>query len=359
MNNLRKDEQVTIVPADKGRSVVVMDMDEYKEKVSVLLNDTNTYLKITDKRSNPTSSVEKDLNKLLLNIKEEKNGDISQIGPGLYKKNYIAVQCNSTPASFYGLPKIHKPVSKHLVFILSPLRRNRFCVKNSSEFTQKIQQHTVASDEIMVSFDVKSLFTSIANERLQKDQDLAESTNMSISNIMKLLEFVLNHNYFKHDAIHYKQIFGCAMGSPISPVIADLVMEEIEETAIATAPHPPKWWFRCVDDSHTCLKKDQVDEFHQHLDSINPSIQFTLELEDTKGQGLPFLDTITTRRGTQLEVNVYRKPTHTDRYLDFNSHHPMCHKRSVVSTLLRTEHTINSKGGTRRNEASQSCSARQ
>lgn len=84
LNNLRKDEQVTIVPADKGRSVVVMDMDEYKEKVSVLLNDTNTYLKITDKRSNPTSSVEKDLNKLLLNIKEEKNGDISQIGPGLY-----------------------------------------------------------------------------------------------------------------------------------------------------------------------------------------------------------------------------------------------------------------------------------
>ena len=98
----------------------------------------------------------------------------------------------------------------------------------------------------MVSFDVKSLFTSIpvdlaliiTNERLQKDQDLAERTNMSISNIMRLLEFVLNHNYFKQDSIHYKQIFGCAMGSLISPVIAHLVMEEIEETAIATAPHP-------------------------------------------------------------------------------------------------------------------------
>ena len=48
MDNLRKNEQVTIVPADKERSVVVMDKDEYKEKVSVLLNDTNTYLKITE-----------------------------------------------------------------------------------------------------------------------------------------------------------------------------------------------------------------------------------------------------------------------------------------------------------------------
>ena len=118
------------------------------------------------------------------------------------------------------------------------------------EFAQKIQQHAVASDEIMGSFDVtgKSLFTSIpvdlalsiANERLQKGQDLAEQrTNMSISNIMRLLDFVLSHNYFKHDAIHYKQIFGWAMGSPISPVIADLVMEEIEDTAIATARPPP------------------------------------------------------------------------------------------------------------------------
>ena len=61
---------------------------------------------------------------------------------------------------------------------------------------------------------------------------------------------------------------------------------------------------------------------HIYIHSINPSIQFTLELEDTTGQGLPFLDTITTRRGTQLEVNVYRKPTHTDRSLDFSSHHP-------------------------------------
>ena len=147
---------------------------------------------------------------------------------------------------------------------------------------------------------------------------------MSISNIMKLLKFVLKQNYFKHDAIHYKQISGCAMGSPIGPV-----MEEIEETAIATAPHPPKWWFRYVDDSYTCLKKDQMDEFHQHLNSINPYIQFALELEDTQEKGLPFLDTIITRRGTQLEVNVYRKPTHTDRYLDFNSHH-QCFSQKIL-----------------------------
>ena len=79
---------------------------------------------------------------------------------------------------------------------------------------------------------------------------------------------------------------------------------------------------------------DQVYAFHQHLNSVNANIQFTLEPENTNVYGLPFLDTITSRRGTAVEVEVYRKPTHTDRYLDFHFRHPLCHKRSVVNTLL-------------------------
>jgi hypothetical protein len=69
------------------------------------------------------------------------------------------------------------------------------------------------------------------------------------------------------------------MGSPISATIANIVMEHIEEIAITTAPHPPRWWFRFVDDSHTCLLKDYVCEFHDHLNSIDPNIQFTVEKE--------------------------------------------------------------------------------
>ena len=118
-------------------------------------------------------------------------------------------------------------------------------------------------------------------ERLQQDQNLADRTNQSIDNIMKPTDFVLNHNYFKYNGDHCKQIFGCAMGSPISPVLANLVMEEIEETATSTFPHPSKWWFRYVDDSHSCLKKDQVNKFHKHLNSIKPNIQFTMELENS------------------------------------------------------------------------------
>ena len=247
-------------------------------------------------------------------------------------------------------------VSKYMVSVLSPRRKNTFTVQNSSVFTQQIKQHSISSKEVMVSFDVKSLFTSIpvdlaltiTKERLKRDQTLAECTNLSVDNILRLSDFVRNNNYFKYDGNHYKKIFGCAIGSPISSVLADLVLEEIEETVISTFPYPPKWWFRYVDDSHSYLKKDQVYKFQEYLNSVNLNIQFTLELENTNGQGLPFLDTITS--GTEIHVDVYRKSTHTDRNLDFSSCHPLCHKRSVVNILLKKANNIPSTNKERQEE---------
>ena len=86
------------------------------------------------------------------------------------------------------------------------------------------------------------------------------------------------------------------------------------------------------------------------MNSINPNILFTLELENTTGQGLPFLDTVTSRRGTEIHVDVYRKPTYTDRYLNFFSCHSLCHKRSVVNTLLKRANNIPSTNKGRREE---------
>lgn len=68
---------------------------------------------------------------------------------------------------------------------------------------------------------------------------------MSVTSVMKPLDFVLTHNYFKYEGHHYKQMFGCAMGSQISAILADLEMEVIEKKAITTAFHPTtEWWFR-------------------------------------------------------------------------------------------------------------------
>ena len=104
---------------------------------------------------------------------------------------------------------------------------------NSFAFSQQIRYRHIAHDEVMVSFDVVSLFTSIptklalqvVKQRLQQDISLTQRTDISITNITKLLEFVLQNSFFTYKNEHYQQISDCAMGSPISATFADIVME--------------------------------------------------------------------------------------------------------------------------------------
>lgn len=131
------------------------------------------------------------------------------------------------------------------------------------------------------------------------------------------------------------------MGSPVSAILSNLVMEFIEETAMATALHQPKWWYRYVDDSNVCLRHEHLTEFHDHLNSINEHIQFTVEKENNGS--IAFLDTQITRdENGSISISVYRKATHTDKYLHFDSHHPVQHKRAVVRTLLDRAENISS-----------------
>ena len=79
----------------------------------------------------------------------------------------------------------------------------------------------------------------------------------------------------------------------------------------------------------------QIDQFVQITD---PHINFTIAQElDGK---LSFLDTLVTCNNGSLSIDVYRKPTHTDRYLDYNTHHNKRHKVSTAQTLLHRAATL-------------------
>ena len=53
------------------------------------------------------------------------------------------------------------------------------------------------------------------------------------------------------------------MGSPVSPVIANIYMEYFESLAIPSSPALSKWWFRYVDYVHSATRKDQVNKVQE------------------------------------------------------------------------------------------------
>ena len=78
------------------------------------------------------------------------------------------------------------------------------------------------------------------------------------------------------------------MGSPVSIVVAEIVMQHVEKRALATCRQKIPLWLRYVDDTFTAVHKDEIGDFHDHLNEQNADIQFTKEIEEN-GK-LPFLD---------------------------------------------------------------------
>ena len=286
IQELKRDPNKIILTANKGVSMVVMEKEEYKKKSEDLLKQP-TYRELT---SDPTSRYKNKLIQLLKNIKSE--GGINNT---IYKRLYPT---GAVSPKYYGLPKIHKgdvplrPIissrgsanyetAKEFAKIIKPLvGRSPHHVQNNKEFLESIKNIKLQPDECIMSYDVSVLFTSIPIEpairiirkHLEDDPTLNSRTYMTVDHIICLLEFCMKNTYFSYQGRFYEQTEGPAMGSPISPLIANLYMEDFEIQAIRTSPIPPTLWKRYVDDTFTIIKKNNRDNFLEHLNSIHPNI---------------------------------------------------------------------------------------
>ena len=158
---------------------------------------------------------------------------------------------------------------------------------------------------------------------------------------MEMLTFSVEKTYFRMGSHIYQQEEGLAMGLPLSTVLTNIYMEYFEETALGSTPLKSSMWLRYVDETFILWPhQEDVQILLDHVNSIRPSIQFTMEKEqDNK---LPFFDVLVTCTEQGFRSSVYHKPNFTRQYLNFNSHHPYMVKKGIVRCLQHRVKTISS-----------------
>ena len=109
--------------------------------------------------------------------------------------------------------------AKELARILKPLvGRSAYHVHNTRDFVQHKRCIQLQPDECIMSYDVKALFTSlpigpainIIKKHLEEDKELQQSTSITVSNIIRLLEFCTKNTYFLFQGWYYEQLEGAA-----------------------------------------------------------------------------------------------------------------------------------------------------
>ena len=170
--------------------------------------------------------------------------------------------------------------------------------------------------------------------KINSDKKLKQRTDLEKYELIELARLVTECPYFECEFGFFTQEGGTPMGGPLSRLLADLVLENKVEKVIQ---EDQKWkdiwdWVRLIDDTLFAWESiDQFMQFYDFLNNIHPTIKWTYELEE---QGkLPIFDILIIRDDQDFQTTVYRKPTHSNRYIHYTSSQAWKEKAGTIRTL--------------------------
>lgn len=347
---LNDNQQIAVINADKGNTTIILDRSEYESSMNKLVNDKDTYIKT---KRDPTNRIETKVNDMISNWRlNNRINDEEEI----YLKTH-----NSVAPAVYGTGKLHKkkvgediPLRPVVATLQSPTYKiskviarclgkienySPFHVKDSWQFAQQVKDAYVPKGYKLISLDATSLFTNIPTDLCIKAikkrwLKIEPHTFLTQSQFIDTVKLITSESYFRYKDDFYLQKMGLAMGNSISGFLADMVMEDLEQTVLNKLPFITTFYRRFVDDiivaipekeSQTILKL--FNDYDQHK-----RIKFTVEEESNKS--INFLDmTLNRSDDGKVETIWYRKAISSGRYLHFQANNPMTHKRNVATAI--------------------------
>ncbi|XP_062714289.1 uncharacterized protein LOC134291043 [Aedes albopictus] len=342
---LKEHPDVAVVKSDKGNKTVLMPSQDYQSKMLELLRDRETYEPIS---RDPTTRFQQQNNSI---VRRLRNLELIDAKTAKHLTTYKAV-C----PRIYGQPKAHKqglplrPVvpnmtapsyhlSKFVSNILQQSLVSAYNIQDSYSFCEFINGVTLPEKHVLISLDVKSLFTSIPrtlviNNIIMRWDTIRSNTNICLDLFLEIVDFCMSSSYCKFNGQHYLQVSGTAMGNPVSPALADLVMESLLDTVLQKLDFPLPFIRKYVDDLIMAIPLNKLQHIMDIFNSYDIHIQFTYELEVENC--LPFLDMLLTRHDNQkVTTRWYQKPIASGRFLNFHSFHPMNQKLNTAKNFIK------------------------
>ncbi|XP_044745168.1 uncharacterized protein LOC123307031 [Coccinella septempunctata] len=321
-----------------------MNKSEYERKIQSIL-DSKEFREVP---KDPTQTIQNKCNKFITTLCER--GYISD-QQAKQMKTY-----NSTCPRIYGNPKVHKPdnplrpiissvnspTSKLAKFVADILKsaynpNNDYYIKDTFDFANQINDFQLPNNHKIASFDVVNLFGNLDKNNIikileKKWEQIQEHANIDKELFLEITLFILENNYCTFRGKFYQQIFGCAMGSEISPILALYVMDDLLDNSISKLKFRIPFIKKFVDDIVLALPEDQIEDTMRCFNSYCKDLQFTIEMEDQE-QGVPFLDTKVHRQNNIIKLNWYRKNTSANKFINYHSDHNMNIKINFIKGM--------------------------
>ena len=198
------------------------------------------------------------------------------------------------------------------------------CKINSSTKTvcNKLKTVTLEEDEILISFDVASLYTNVPvmeailvctdklyNMPADQRPPIDRETFITLAKVASCEVVLSTHDGF------YKQVDGLAMGSPPAPHLANGWLSQFDNLIKDDA----KIYDRYMDDILREIKRSRVEQKLKEINRLHKNLEFTLETE--VDQKLSFLDMrlIHDHETGELSSTWYYKPTDTGLIMNYHA----------------------------------------
>jgi len=340
---LKSNPDIIIRKADKTNLYVILDREDYKNKLDDILNDES---KFTPLEEDPSNHLKNKLNKIITTNNAISNYKKLPKLIGEFHAGYIYGNCKihknaEDPPLRPIISQIPAPsysIAKEINKIIEPYLPSKFILKSTDEFLDLLS--VVQPKGILTSLDAENLYTNVPLDETINiildnvyRNEIKPAPNLPESTLKSLLEICTKEAPFRNiDGKIFQQTNGIAMGSPLGCVFANFYMTTLENQILQNLNWTPNFYGRYIDDIILIVdNEEQLLELKEKF-TQNSVLNFTHEIGH---RNLSFLDVnINFDVSDNIITSVYTKETSTGQLLNYNSECPDKYKRGVIMNLL-------------------------